>query len=272
MEGLRAKLNQSLQNEDYSDGLVQSLHDAARVFELAIKEQSSLSKVYWFSTAWLEALSYQCFIIESDNAMLQDLSWPGLEWDEDANQPLKEADFTSEKLQSQALGIDGANVNLQSRCSDAYSDTVLGYANSIRTVDGGTHIDGVKASLTKTLNNLGKKLKLIKVTPNAHFQNDLGLDSLDTVEIVMALEEEFGFEIPDNEADKINSIGLAVDFIALGKIELIPSGKIELMELHLVLISFSLLSFSLLCNIPVRTQQATRVFWCHHPLDMQDVS
>ena len=44
--------------------------------------------------------------------------------------------------------------------------------------------------------------------------NVLGLDSLDSVEIVMALEEEFGFEIPDNEADKINSIKLAVDFIA----------------------------------------------------------
>ncbi|KAL6988898.1 Acyl carrier protein 2, mitochondrial [Sarracenia purpurea var. burkii] len=52
------------------------------------------------------------------------------------------------------------------------------------------------------------------VTPNAHFQNDLGLDSLDAVELVMALEEEFGFEIPDNEADKINSIDLAVDFIS----------------------------------------------------------
>lgn len=50
-----------------------------------------------------------------------------------------------------------------SRCSDAYADTMLGYANSIRTVDGGTHIDGMKASLTRTLNNLGKKSKLIKV-------------------------------------------------------------------------------------------------------------
>ncbi|KAF5182004.1 Acyl carrier protein [Thalictrum thalictroides] len=59
-----------------------------------------------------------------------------------------------------------------------------------------------------------QKVDPSKVTPNAHFQNDLGLDSLDTVEIVMALEEEFGFEIPDNEADKINSIGLAVEFIA----------------------------------------------------------
>ncbi|KAK2973411.1 hypothetical protein RJ640_011645 [Escallonia rubra] len=55
---------------------------------------------------------------------------------------------------------------------------------------------------------------ILQVTPNAHFQNDLGLDSLDTVEVVMALEEEFGFEIPDNEADKISSINLAVDFIA----------------------------------------------------------
>ncbi|KAE8009831.1 hypothetical protein FH972_006242 [Carpinus fangiana] len=59
-----------------------------------------------------------------------------------------------------------------------------------------------------------QKVDPSKVSPNAHFQNDLGLDSLDAVEIVMALEEEFGFEIPDNEADKINSISLAVDFIA----------------------------------------------------------
>lgn len=55
---------------------------------------------------------------------------------------------------------------------------------------------------------------MLQVTPEAHFQKDLGLDSLDTVEVVMALEEEFKFEIPDNEADKINSIKLAVDFIA----------------------------------------------------------
>ncbi|KAL6555331.1 hypothetical protein OROGR_006589 [Orobanche gracilis] len=47
-------------------------------------------------------------------------------------------------------------------CSDSYSDTLLGYANSIRTVDGGTHIEGVKASLTRTLNNLGKNSKVIK--------------------------------------------------------------------------------------------------------------
>ncbi|KAJ0234441.1 Phosphopantetheine binding ACP domain-containing protein [Hirschfeldia incana] len=59
-----------------------------------------------------------------------------------------------------------------------------------------------------------QKVEPSKVTPKAHFQNDLGLDSLDTVEVVMALEEEFGFEIPDNEADKIQSVDLAVEFIA----------------------------------------------------------
>ncbi|XP_039036160.1 acyl carrier protein 2, mitochondrial-like [Hibiscus syriacus] len=59
-----------------------------------------------------------------------------------------------------------------------------------------------------------QKVDPSKVTPNAHFQKDLGLDSLDTVEVVMALEEEFGFEIPDNEADKISTINQAVEFIA----------------------------------------------------------
>ncbi|PWA44689.1 hypothetical protein CTI12_AA527200 [Artemisia annua] len=51
------------------------------------------------------------------------------------------------------------------RCSDAYSYTMLGYANNIRTVDGGTHIDGIKASLTRTLNNLVKKSKVFKFRP-----------------------------------------------------------------------------------------------------------
>ncbi|GMI73899.1 mitochondrial acyl carrier protein 1, MITOCHONDRIAL ACYL CARRIER PROTEIN 1 [Hibiscus trionum] len=52
-----------------------------------------------------------------------------------------------------------------------------------------------------------------QVTPDVHFQNDLGLDSLDNVEIVMALEEEFKLEIPDKEADKIDSCNLAIEYI-----------------------------------------------------------
>lgn len=58
---------------------------------------------------------------------------------------------------------DGITVDVALQwCSDSYSDTVLGYANSIRTIDGGTHIDGLKASLTRTINNLGKKSKHFK--------------------------------------------------------------------------------------------------------------
>lgn len=58
---------------------------------------------------------------------------------------------------------DGITVDVALQwCSDSYSDTMLGYANSIRTVDGGTHIDGLKASLTRTINNLAKKSKIIK--------------------------------------------------------------------------------------------------------------
>jgi len=53
VEDMRVQLNQSLQGEDSGDKLVQSLHDAARVFEVAIKEQGLLSKFSWLSTAWL---------------------------------------------------------------------------------------------------------------------------------------------------------------------------------------------------------------------------
>ncbi|EER26214.1 NADH-ubiquinoneoxido reductase, putative [Coccidioides posadasii C735 delta SOWgp] len=52
-----------------------------------------------------------------------------------------------------------------------------------------------------------------KITPTSHFTNDLGLDSLDTVEVVMAIEEEFSIEIPDKEADAIHSIDQAVQYI-----------------------------------------------------------
>jgi acyl carrier protein len=52
-----------------------------------------------------------------------------------------------------------------------------------------------------------------EVTPQAHFVNDLGADSLDTVELVMALEEAFDTEIPDEEAEKIQTVGQAIDYI-----------------------------------------------------------
>ena len=52
-----------------------------------------------------------------------------------------------------------------------------------------------------------------KVTPESKFIDDLGADSLDTVELVMAFEEEFGSEISDSEAEKILTVGDAIKFI-----------------------------------------------------------
>jgi acyl carrier protein len=52
-----------------------------------------------------------------------------------------------------------------------------------------------------------------EVKPEASFVNDLGADSLDTVELVMALEESFDMEIPDEEAEKIQTVGQAIDYI-----------------------------------------------------------
>jgi len=53
-----------------------------------------------------------------------------------------------------------------------------------------------------------------KVTDTARFIDDLGADSLDTVELVMAFEEEFGIEIPDDAAEKILTVKDAIDFIS----------------------------------------------------------
>jgi acyl carrier protein len=52
-----------------------------------------------------------------------------------------------------------------------------------------------------------------QVTPEASFIDDLGADSLDTVELVMAFEEEFNIEIPDEEAEKIKKVGDAMEYI-----------------------------------------------------------
>jgi len=56
-------------------------------------------------------------------------------------------------------------------------------------------------------------VKQEEVTPEASFIDDLGADSLDTVELVMALEEEFSVEIPDEDAEKITTVGDAVKYI-----------------------------------------------------------
>ena len=68
--------------------------------------------------------------------------------------------------------------------------------------------DRVRAIIAEQLG-----VKLEEVTDSASFIEDLGADSLDTVELVMALEEEFGIEIPDEDAEKMTHVGEAIKYI-----------------------------------------------------------
>ena len=60
-----------------------------------------------------------------------------------------------------------------------------------------------------------------EVTPAASFTNDLGADSLDTVELIMEFEKEFGISIPDDQAEKIQTVGDAISYIELTQNNLI---------------------------------------------------
>ncbi|KAJ5834789.1 hypothetical protein N7447_000815 [Penicillium robsamsonii] len=86
----------------------------------------------------------------------------------------------------------------------------------------GVRLYSAPAGLSKTeaegrivnlLKNFDKVSDASKINGTSHFSNDLGLDSLDTVEVVMAIEEEFSIEIPDKEADQIHSVEKAVEYI-----------------------------------------------------------
>ena len=68
--------------------------------------------------------------------------------------------------------------------------------------------DRVRAVIAEQLG-----VKVEEVTDTASFIEDLGADSLDTVELVMALEEEFGIEIPDEDAEKMGRVGEAIKYI-----------------------------------------------------------
>ncbi|MFT5206343.1 MAG: acyl carrier protein [Candidatus Omnitrophota bacterium] len=69
--------------------------------------------------------------------------------------------------------------------------------------------DKVKSIIAEQLG-----VKLEEVVDSASFTDDLGADSLDTVELVMALEEEFGIEIPDEDAEKMATVGQAMSYIS----------------------------------------------------------
>lgn len=68
--------------------------------------------------------------------------------------------------------------------------------------------DKVKSIIAEQLG-----VKIDEVTPEASFIDDLGADSLDTVELIMALEEEFSIEIPDEDAEKMTTVGDVMKYI-----------------------------------------------------------
>ncbi|EUC51301.1 hypothetical protein COCMIDRAFT_31441 [Bipolaris oryzae ATCC 44560] len=89
-----------------------------------------------------------------------------------------------------------------------YFQAVRCYAAS-----AGLSRDEVTGRIMDLLKNFDKVNDTSKLNAESHFHNDLGLDSLDTVEVVMAIEEEFSIEIPDKEADAIHSVKQAVEYI-----------------------------------------------------------
>ncbi|KAJ4375063.1 mitochondrial acyl carrier protein [Neocucurbitaria cava] len=89
-----------------------------------------------------------------------------------------------------------------------YFQAVRCYAAS-----AGLSQEEVSGRIMDLLKNFDKVQDTSKLNVESHFHNDLGLDSLDTVEVVMAIEEEFSIEIPDKEADAIHSVKQAVDYI-----------------------------------------------------------
>ncbi|KAJ2803358.1 mitochondrial acyl carrier protein, partial [Coemansia furcata] len=77
---------------------------------------------------------------------------------------------------------------------------------------GGLARSDIESRIFQVLQDFDK-VNQDKLSPVAKFTQDLGLDSLDTVEVVMAIEEEFSVEIPDDEADKITSVDGAIEYI-----------------------------------------------------------
>ncbi|KAM0551320.1 hypothetical protein ACHAPJ_008425 [Fusarium lateritium] len=78
---------------------------------------------------------------------------------------------------------------------------------------GALNKDEVEGRIISLLQGFDKVNDVSNIKSAAHFANDLGLDSLDTVEVVMAIEEEFSIEIPDKDADSIHSVNQAVEYI-----------------------------------------------------------
>jgi NADH dehydrogenase (ubiquinone) 1 alpha/beta subcomplex 1 len=107
-----------------------------------------------------------------------------------------------------AIGVAAPRVSVFPVPKVAAWQSVRCYAST-----GGLDRKDVYDRIKQLLANFDKVNDPTNITETAHFANDLGLDSLDTVEVVMAIEEEFSIEIPDKDADTIHSVDKAVEYI-----------------------------------------------------------
>lgn len=93
------------------------------------------------------------------------------------------------------------------------SSQSLAAMRAYSTSPNGLDREQVEGRIMDLLSRFDKVNDSKNITPTAHFANNLGLDSLDVVEVVMAIEEEFSIEIPDKAADSLHSVDKAVEYI-----------------------------------------------------------
>ncbi|CEP61641.1 acyl carrier protein LALA0_S03e07470g [Lachancea lanzarotensis] len=86
--------------------------------------------------------------------------------------------------------------------------------SSLRLYSSSLNNDDIRCRVIDVVKAFDKTTASAQINADTHFAKDLGLDSLDTVELLVAIEEEFDVEIPDKVADEIKSVSQAVDYIA----------------------------------------------------------
>ncbi|EPE04361.1 acyl carrier protein [Ophiostoma piceae UAMH 11346] len=112
------------------------------------------------------------------------------------------------------VSVPRVNIAAKGLAQSAFSAPKAASVSAVRfySAAAGLEREEVESRILSLLQGLDK-VDAAQLKATSHFANDLGLDSLDTVEVVMAIEEEFSIEIPDKDADSIHSVDQAVEYI-----------------------------------------------------------